>query len=85
MKSNFYKGIFTYKEKRMRFADYNEFIKDFIIFTTDNGMSSEKQQYYWDYFKEAVIIEIGGCYALNYVYYIVSNEKVFVINYGIWD
>ncbi len=85
MKSKFYKGIFTYPEKRMRFSDYNEFIKDFIYFTTNNGMSSEKQQYYLNYFKEAVIIEIGGSYALDYVYYIISNEKVFVISYGIWD
>lgn len=59
--------------------------EEFIWFTSSNGMSQEKQDYFLDNFKDAVIIEIGGCYSCDYECYIISEKKLFVVNYGIWD
>lgn len=85
MDSQFYKNLFIHKEKRMKLLKYDKFSKEFIWFTTFNGMSKEKQDYFLDIFKNAVIIEIGGCYAGDYECYIIAEKKVFVVNYGIWD
>lgn len=85
MDSQFYKSIFTYREKRMKYVKYEKFSEEFIWFSSSNGMNKEKQDYFLDNFKNAVIIEIGGCYALDYECFIISEKKVFVVNYGVWD
>jgi hypothetical protein len=85
MDLQFYKNIFTYKQKIMRFVEYDKFSKEFIWFTSSNGMSKEMQNYFLDEFKDGVIIEIGGCYAGDHECYIIGDKKVFVVNYGIWD
>lgn len=83
MDLQFYKNIFTYKQKIMRLVEYDKFSKEFIWFTLSNGMSKEMQNYFLDEFKDGVIIEIGSCYAGDHECYIIGDKKVFVVNYGI--
>lgn len=43
MDLQFYKDMFAYKEKVVRFVKFDKFSKEFIWFTSSNGMSKEKQ------------------------------------------
>lgn len=85
MDLQFYKDLFTYREKRMKLVTYDKFSEEFVWFTSSNDMSKEAQDYFLCNFKDAVIIEIGGCYSGDYECYIIARKKVFMVSYGIWD
>lgn len=85
MDIQFYKDLFIYSVKRMNLVTYDKFSEEFVWYTSSNNMSKEKQDYFLDNFKDAVIIEIGGCYSGDYECYIIAEKKVFIVNYGIWD
>lgn len=80
-----YKDLFSYREKRMKLVNSDKFSQEFIWFTSSNGMSKIKQDYFLDNFKDAIIIDLGGCYSSDYECYIIAEKKVFIVTYGIWD
>lgn len=84
-KINWYKQCTTYKELRLKPVSNDYFVKEVKYFSGENGIEPEKQAEYLKYAENAVVIEIGGCYAGDYSYIAVQGDNIFTVDCGIWD
>lgn len=80
-----YGGYINFKEKRLleRSAEYLR--KEVNWFAGENGISLEEQETYWGYFKNAIILELGGSYSGDHTFLVVKEDTILLIDCGIWD
>lgn len=75
----------NFRETRLLIRDEEYLRKEINFFAGENGFSLDEQGKYLSYARNAVIVELGGCYSGDYVYLVVKEDSIMLISCGVWD
>ena len=82
---NLYETYTTYKDLRLKPVSSDFLSKEVRYFAGENKIEYKEQEAFLKYAENAVIIEIGGCYAGDYSYISVQGDNIFMVDCGVWD
>ena len=80
-----YGEFVSFREVRLRICTEEHLRKEVNWFANKNSISTEEQEKYLAYAKDATILELGGCYSGDYTYLVVKGDTLLLIECGIWD
>lgn len=72
-------------ELRLKLWEKEEFKKEFQHYARSNHMPEEMIKGYEKEFENAIIIELGGGYSEDHVFFVPTEKNCMRIDFGIWD
>lgn len=84
-KSDVYRTYFELRELRLKSITSEFLIGELEYFSKENGATEGEIHKYSEMIRNAICIELGGCYAGDYNYLAVWNDVLIFINCGVWD
>ena len=83
--TDLYRNYAMFHELRLISREWDYLVREINFFADQNKVPVSSRKKYLDQFENAKVIELGGCYAGDSVYWAIKRNTLLVVDCGCWD